>query len=161
MSGAWGRVYFNWLHSPFQGRRLIDFSKLEPRLCPYWSLIPSPVSSAIKSSLNRRYGPLLMNATSLPTTPCCIHYAVCLWCFLTSFLTFVYYISTPVVVNAQSHLNNNGGIDLDFSYNISKGIPQFIKHKLAVYSPNRCRSMRIASPAARFEGLEPIELLWI
>lgn len=64
---------FPWL-APFflSSRRLIDFNGLELRLCSYWSLIPSPVSSPIKSSLIRHYGPLLMNTTFLPTSQCCV-----------------------------------------------------------------------------------------
>ena len=82
------RPCFLWLaaFSP-SGRSLIDFSGLELRLCPYWSLILGPVSSPIKSSLSRHYGPTLMNTTFLPTSQCCIPYAVRLRCFLTPFLT--------------------------------------------------------------------------
>ena len=139
------------------GRRLIDFSGLEPRLCPYWSIIPSPVSPPIKSSLSRHYGPLLMNTTFLPTSQC-VHCAACLWCFLTSFLTIACYSFIPAVDNAQSHLNNNRGIYLELrwasfflTFKVSKGIPQFIKHEpgeKVQISVHHWES--IASPAARF-----------
>lgn len=107
-----GIFFFGLAEFSLSSGRLIDFSGLEPRLCPYWSLIPSSVSSPIKSSLSCHCGPLPINTTSLPTSQCGLRYAARLWCRLTFSLTLVCYPSTWDVLNAQSHMNNKSGIDL-------------------------------------------------